>query len=115
AGCRPRRAAEPSAAAPVPPHLPSPQHAEQPLRHRGRRLAYPVEEDGAAVGFLEEALALADRPRERAASVTEQLRLEQSVGKGSAALGHERLGSARARAVGEGGGGVLARARRPAP
>ena len=46
----------------------------------GRHLADLVEEQGAAVGLLEEARLVGDRARERAAHVAEQLRLQQRLG-----------------------------------
>ena len=80
------------------------------MLHRGRCLADLVEEDGAAVGLLEETLALTGGPGEGAAGVAEELGLEQRIGQGSAALGHERLGAAGPVDVDEVGEELLARA-----
>ena len=66
------------------PHFPILQHAQQLGLRARRQLADLVEEHRAAIGFLEEPGALADRPGERAARVAEELRLEQVVGEGRA-------------------------------
>ena len=63
------------------PHFPILQHAKQLGLRARRQLAHFVEEDRAAIGFLEEPRALADRAGERAARVAEELRLEQVVGE----------------------------------
>ncbi len=64
----------------------------------GVRLGDLVEEERAAVGFLEQALARADGAGERAARVAEQLALEQRLADRRAVDGHER--ARRALAVG---------------
>src|SRR5262249_13838649 len=53
-----------------------------------------VEEERAAVGFLEQAPALADRTRESAAHMAEELVLEEGLGDGSAVHGDELLARA---------------------
>jgi hypothetical protein len=58
---------------------------------RGRSLADLVQEEGPAIGLLEQALALRDGAAERAPDMPEQLVLEQLVGQGGAAHGDERL------------------------
>ena len=63
------------------PHLAVLEHAQQLGLRARRQLADFVEEQRAAVGFLEEAGALADRAGEGAAGVAEQLGLEQIVGE----------------------------------
>ena len=61
-----------------------------------RQLADLVEEQRAAVGQLEAALALRDGAGERALLVTEQLALEQRLGQRRAVDRHERAGARRA-------------------
>jgi len=53
------------------------EHPQEPDLHRGAHLADLVEEDRAPVGLLEQTLTLAGRAGERAAGMTEQLRLEE--------------------------------------
>ena len=65
------------------------EHAQQLGLGARRQLADFVEEQRPAVRILEEAGALAYRARERAARVTEELRLEQIVGQRGAV---ERVG-----------------------
>ena len=60
------------------------QHAEQLHLGRRRHLADFIEEERAAAGGREQSLLVADRARERALHVTEQLRLEQALGQRAA-------------------------------
>ena len=60
---------------------------------RQRDLADLVEEQRAAVGLLEAALAARDGAGERALLVPEQLALEQALGERRAVEAHERAGS----------------------
>ena len=60
------------------------QHAQHADLQRGRHLADLVQQEGAAVGQLEAAAALALRPGERAAFVAEQLGLQQPLGQRAA-------------------------------
>ena len=64
-----------------------------------RHLADLVEEERAAVGFLEQALLVRGRARERALDVAEELRLEERLGKRRAVDGDEGPARARARVV----------------
>ena len=59
--------------------VPSCKHAQQLGLRRQRQLGHLVQEQGAAVGRLEAALAALDRAGEGAALVTEQLRLDQGL------------------------------------
>ena len=71
------------------------QHAQELGLQLRRQVADLVEEDGAAVGLDELALAIGARVGEGAALVAEQLRLEQRVGDGGAVDRDERLLGAR--------------------
>ena len=64
---------------------------KQPALGAEPGLADLVEEDGAAVGLLEQALLVPGRPGERALHVPEQLALEQVLGEGGAVDGDEGL------------------------
>ncbi len=75
---------------------------------RGRHVAHLVEEEGAAVGDLEQALLILDRAGEGAAHVAEQRALEQVVVEGGAVLHHERLLGARPVVVDGAGDELLA-------
>ena len=59
--------------------------------HRQAHFADFVEENGPAVGDLEQSLLVLIGACERAFHITEELRLEQRFGKGSAIDGYERL------------------------
>ena len=71
------------------------QHAQQLGLRRQRHLGDLVEQQRAAVGRLEAAVAALDRAGERAALVAEQLRLEQRLRERRAVDGDERLARAR--------------------
>ena len=60
------------------------QHAQQLHLQRGAHRPDFVEEQRAAVGLLEPSLPVADRARERAAHVTEELGFEQRLGNRAA-------------------------------
>ena len=75
------------------------QHPQQLDLHRQRHIADFIEEQGAAGGQLEAALARADRPRESAFFVPEQFGLQQLAGYGAAIYRHERTLSAPGAAV----------------
>ena len=66
------------------------EHAEQLDLESRAHLGDLVEEERAAVGLLEEALAVSGRAGEGAPAVAEELRLEQVFGDGAAVHGHER-------------------------
>ncbi len=66
------------------PHLAFLDHPEELRLRAGCEFAHLVEEQRALVSLFEQALALADRPGERAARVTEQLRLDQFIGESRA-------------------------------
>src|SRR5581483_2334036 len=66
------------------------EEAEDLRLEGGREVADLVEEDGAAVGELEEALLLRRRVRERALLVAEELALEELLGDRGARDRHER-------------------------
>ena len=82
------------------------QHAQQLHLGGERDVADLVEEDGAAVGGVEEALLVALRAGEGALHVAEELRLEERLGEGAAVQGHEGMALARAAGV-EGAGHQL--------
>ena len=86
------------------------EHAQQGRLELGREVADLVEEDGAAVGGLEEALLVGRRARERAADVAEELGFEQVVRERAAEERHERAVGARAVVVEAAGDELLARA-----
>ena len=94
-----------------PPELLALEHAQELGLHVERKLADLVEEDGAAAGGLEGALARGDGAGERAALVAEELALDQVVADGAAVDDHEGLGGAAALLVDAAGQDVLARAR----
>ena len=71
------------------------QHAQQLGLGRQRDLGDLVEQQRAAVGRLEAAVAALDRAGERAALVAEQLGLEQRLGERGAVDRDERLARAR--------------------
>ena len=73
------------------------ENAQELDLERERQLADLVEEDRAAVGFLEQAAPLLHRSRERAARVAKELTLEQGVGNCGTVDGYERALGARAR------------------
>ena len=73
------------------PDLATVQRAEELGLHRLAHLGDLVEEERSVVGELEETLALADRAREGALLVPEQLRLEQLVQQRGAVDGQKRL------------------------
>src|SRR5207247_9271457 len=66
-----------------------PERAEQLRLHRERQLAQLVEKQDAAVGERDDAGVRAHRARKRAALVTEQLALGESVGERRAIDGNE--------------------------
>ena len=70
------------------------QHAQQLHLHPGAHRPDLVHEQRALVRLLEAALPRADRARERAAHVTEQLGLEQRLGNRAAVERDEPLGAA---------------------
>ena len=72
------------------------QYAQQLDLQRQRHVADLVEEQRAAVGSQEQAFVLADRAGEGAASVTEQLALQQLLRQRAAVDRHERLVGTRA-------------------
>ena len=72
------------------------QHAQQLHLHGQAHVADLVEEQRAALGDLEAALARGDGAGERALLVTEQLALEQLGGNGAAVDGDEGTLTARA-------------------
>src|SRR3546814_3545640 len=65
------------------------QHTKQFYLHVGRHIADFVEEDRAAVGRLEPALAGLERTGERALFMTEQLRFQKLARNGPAVHGDE--------------------------
>ncbi len=69
------------------------EYAQQLGLHGQRHVADLVEENGAAVGHLEAAAALADGAGEGALLVAEQLALQKGFGQGGAVDGHERAGT----------------------
>ena len=89
------------------------QHPQQLDLHRRRGLADLVEEEGAAVGLDELALAAAVGAGEGPLLVTEELRLEQGLGQGGAVDLDEGLVASRAVAVQGLGDQLLAGARLP--
>ncbi len=94
------------------------QRAQQLRLHLGPHVADLVEEQGAAVGHLEQAALGADGAGERAARVAEQLGLEQRLGQRRAVDRHERRVGARRVGVDGARDQLLAGARlarRPAP
>ena len=84
------------------------QHAEQLRLQRQRHVADFVEEQRAAVGVLESALAEPVGPGECPGFVAEQFVVEQVLVQGGAVHGHERLGPPRAVGVQRLGGEFLA-------
>ena len=87
------------------------QRAQQLLLHVGAHVPDLVEEEGPAVGQLEEALLVALGAGERPADVPEELALEERVGQRGAVLGEERLARPRALRVDGAGDQLLAGAR----
>ena len=76
-------------------HLALGQHAQQPRLQGERHVADLVEEEGAAVGLLDEpALALAGRAGEASRQMAEELALDQRLRNGGAVDGDERLAAA---------------------
>ena len=71
------------------------EHAQQPCLCGLWQLAHLVEEDGAAVGDAEVALALAHGPRERALLVAEKLAVNGAFGDGTAVYGEVFLSPTR--------------------
>ncbi len=92
-------------------HLPLLEDAEQLDLDRHGQVADLVEEDGAALGRLEEARAGLERPGERALLVAEELALEEGLGEGRAVDREERAPRPRRGAVEGAGQHVLADAR----
>jgi hypothetical protein len=84
------------------------QHPQQLDLQRRRHVADLVEEEGAAVGDLEQPGLILDRAGERAADVAEQRALEQVVVERRAVLDHERLLGARPVVVDRAGDQLLA-------
>ena len=84
-------------------HLAFLQHAQQLGLQRQRHVADLVEEQGAAVGCIEQALAVAVGAGEGALAVAEQLALQQVLRQRGAVLHDERLAAAEA-AVMDGAG-----------
>src|SRR6185312_14535497 len=84
------------------------QDAQELDLHRRWHLAHLVEEQGAAVGDLEEAAALGVGAGEGAAHVAEERGLEQRLGDGGARLGDEGLAAARTVVVDGAGDELLA-------
>ncbi len=72
------------------------QHAQQLDLHRQAHVADFIEEQRAAFGQLEPALARGHRTGERALLVTEQFALEQISGNGAAVHGDEGTVATRA-------------------
>ncbi len=66
------------------------EDAEELRLQRRGKLADLVEEDGAALGLLEDAGAVRDRPAEGAPEVTEELTFDQVLGDAAAVDGDER-------------------------
>jgi hypothetical protein len=73
-----------------PRHLAIFDRAQQPVLGRAGQRGELVQEQGAAVGFLEPALARLRGAGESARFVAEQLRLDQRLGQGRAVEGDER-------------------------
>ena len=90
-------------------HFPLLDDAEELRLQRERQLADLVEEDGAAVGRLEETGLGAIGSGEGAALVAEQLTGQQRLGEGAAIEAHERLLHPRQEAVDHLGDDLLAR------
>jgi uncharacterized protein YoaH (UPF0181 family) len=86
------------------------QHSQQLGLQRGRHLANLIEQQRAAVGKLQDAGAIGQRPGERSALVTEQLRLHQLRRNRRAVHLHERRVRALAVPVNRVGHQLLARA-----
>jgi hypothetical protein len=86
------------------------EHAQELGLQRDRQVADLVEEQRAAVGRGERALAIAGGAGERAAHVAEQIALDQRVGGGAAVEHHERRVLARALVVDRPGRQLLAAA-----
>ena len=84
------------------------EEAEQQGLHPQRHLADFVEEDGAAVGHLQQARPVAVRVGEAALDVAEQLGFEQRIGQAGAVDRDERLAGPGAAAVDQAGRDVLA-------
>ena len=93
------------------PHRALLDRAQQLRLHRQRQVADLVEEQRAAVGGLEEALAVVVRAGERALAVAEELGLEQVLGDRAAVDRHERHRAAHADFVDRAGDELLAGAR----
>jgi hypothetical protein len=89
------------------------QDAQQPDLRGGGDVADLVEEDGAAVGRVEEAALIALRAREGALHVPEELGLEQRLGERSAVERHEGERPTRALLVERAGHQLLAGAALP--
>ena len=85
------------------------QDAQQLHLHRQAHVADLVEEQRAALGDLEAALAGGDRAGERALLVAEQFGLEQLGGNGAAVDGDERTLAARAERMDGARGDLLSR------
>jgi hypothetical protein len=75
------------------------QHAQQLGLHAAGELADFVEENGAAVGHLEQADAVFVGAGEGALAVSEQLALDERLGQAAAVDGDERLISPRTEVV----------------
>ena len=86
------------------------ERAEELRLQRGVEIADLVDEERAAVRVLEDACARRDRAGERAALVTEQLRLDEARRDGRAVEDDERLARARPRLVERLGEHLFARA-----
>jgi hypothetical protein len=76
-----------------------------------RHLADLIEQERPAMGFLEQALLVRGRARERALDVAEELRLEERLGERRAVDGDEGPARALARVVDGLGDQLLARSR----
>src|SRR5262249_13715911 len=85
------------------------EDAQQAHLGRQGQLAALVEEQRAAVGALEPALAHRDGPREAAALVAEQLRIDQLGRDGAAVAAQERAGGAERARVDRPGYNLLSR------
>ena len=96
-----------------PPELAVLQHPQQLGLKLLGHLAHLVQEQGASVGQLEQALPVAHAPREGAALMAEELALYQGLGEHRAVQGKKGALHAPRVAVHEGGGQLLAGARLP--
>ena len=86
------------------------EHAQELRLHRARHFAHLVEEDRALLGGFEDAAPVLDRAREGAATVPEELALEQRLLERGAVDGEERPVGARALAMDRARDELLARA-----